>query len=58
MRCFIDRDEKIAKSETARRKRKIVKEIKENVLDNYYSKMRHKRQKLKKLKQRHHDHKI
>lgn len=54
----MDRDERIAKSETARRKRKIVKEIKENVLDNYYSKMRHYRQKLKKLKQRHHDHKI
>ena len=52
------KDERLAKSLNARRKRKVTKHIKENILDNYYSKMRNRRRKLNKIKNRHHDNKI
>lgn len=50
--------DRIIKSESARRKRKTTKHIKENILENYYSKMRSLRKKLSKIKERHHDKKI
>ena len=50
--------ERLNKSLSARRKRRVTKRIKENVLDNYYSKMRSNRRKLNKIKSRHHDNKV
>jgi len=47
--------ERMTKSARARKKRKIVKEIKNKITKRYYAHMRHLRQKYNKIKARHHD---
>jgi len=47
--------ERMTKSASARKKRKIVKEIKNKITKRYYAHMRHLRQKYNKIKARHHD---
>lgn len=54
----MDRRLRMARSERARSRRKEVKEVRETTLEKLYSKLKHKRTKLSKIKRRHHDGKI
>jgi hypothetical protein len=49
------RGERIAKSEKARSKRKIIKRIRAKIQRSYYAHMRHLRQKYQTIRGRHHD---
>jgi|TARA_R110000764_G_scaffold194892_2_gene280119 hypothetical protein len=52
------KEERMAKSESARAHRKEVKSIKKKVTAKFYAHMRHLREKYNKIKNRHHDRKI
>jgi hypothetical protein len=49
-----DRAERMIKSSRARKKRKLVKEIRDKIKRSYYAHMKHLRQKYNKIKLRHH----
>lgn len=54
----MNRGTRIQKSERARTRRKKVKQIKENVIQKLYNKLRRHRNKINKIKKRHHDGKL
>ena len=54
----MDRDKRLQKSETAREKRKKVKETLETIEKRKYADARNLKKKYKKIKDRHHDNKL
>ena len=54
----MDRGLRRAKSERARARRKEVKAVKETTLQKLYNKLKHNRNKISKIKRRHHDGKL
>ena len=54
----MNRGIRIAKSERARARRKAVKEVRETTIQKLYNKLKRKRNKINKIKRRHHDGKI
>lgn len=53
-----DRADRMIKSARARKKRKLVKEIKKTIQKRFYAHMKHLREKYKKIENRHHDGKL
>ena len=51
----MDKAERMIKSSRARKRRKVIKEIRKKIAKRFYAHMRHLRQRNKKIKARHHD---
>ena len=51
----MNRDERMAKSEKERQRRRFIKSIRAKIKRSYYAHMRHLRKKYQKIKSRHHD---
>ena len=51
----MNKAERMVKSSRARKRRKLIKEIRKKITKRFYAHMRHLRQRNNKIKARHHD---